>query len=134
MNKVVEARNINDVYLHYEGFLNMTSKIFNNIGSFIHFLHSLIDEKFLYYGEEDDINIDEIVSKVEEATEKKLIKYEDKYLEDIRKMPNEYAFTEEEKQLEKSKITDYFTSLNDEYLKKIEECKKRNIIDEKIEK
>ena len=121
VNKVVEARNINDVYLHYEGFLNMTSKIFNNIGSFIHFLHSLIDEKFLYYGEEDDINIDEIVSKVEEATEKKLIKYEDKYLEDIRKMPNEYAFTEEEKQLEKSKITDYFTSLNDEYLKKIEE-------------
>lgn len=48
-------------------------------------------------------------------------KYEDKYLDQIRKMNKEYIFSEEEKQLEEVKYNEFVGLLKDDYLKTIEE-------------
>lgn len=52
------------------------------------------------------------------------VKYEDKYLEDIRKMNKEYKFTEEEEKNRLQKYLDIFKSTNNSYRAKISENEK----------
>lgn len=61
-------------------------------------------------------------------------KYEDKYLEDIRKLNKEFIFTEEEEHLrEEKKLTFYNTTVN-KYIEEIKEVdSKLTILNEKIE-
>lgn len=49
------------------------------------------------------------------------VKYEDKYLEDIRKMNKEFKFTEEEEKVRLQKYLDIFKSTNNSYREKINE-------------
>ena len=53
-------------------------------------------------------------------------KYEDKFLEDIRKMKNEYVFDDEEQELERTKFDEFFLLMQNEY------TKKKNEINDKI--
>lgn len=87
-------------------------------------LHNLIEQmndviypKCLY-------NLDEEVSGNEEVENtnlqcKKDVKYEDKYLEVIKKLSNEFVLTEDEKILEKQKYEEHYDSLIENYKKLI---------------
>jgi hypothetical protein len=54
-----------------------------------------------------------------------IVKYEDKYLEEIRKMNKEYEFTEEEKQMQVKKFEQMFDDLVKEKREKITECENK---------
>jgi len=72
---------------------------------------------------------------VEVIIEKKPpVKYEDKFLEDVRKMNKDYEFTEEEKQIKLNKLNEVFDLLLKEKREKLEICKKKVVeISKKIE-
>lgn len=53
-------------------------------------------------------------------------KYEDKYLSEIRKLNKEFIFSDEEKELEADKITDFFNKLKDDLNQKQSENEKNN--------
>jgi hypothetical protein len=55
--------------------------------------------------------------------EKPESKYEDKYLENIKKMNMDFIFDENEKELEKSKTNEFFLLAKNEYYEKIKEIK-----------
>lgn len=62
---------------------------------------------------------------VQNSTPKPQVKYEDKYLEEIRKMNKEYEFTEEEKQMQVKKFEQMFDDLVKEKREKITECENK---------
>jgi hypothetical protein len=57
------------------------------------------------------------------VVEKSEPKYEDKYLEDIKKMNADFVFDKKEKELQKSKADEFFLLAKNEYYKKIKEIK-----------
>ena len=62
-------------------------------------------------------------------------KYEDKFLEDIRKMNNEYIFDEKEKELECEKFNEFFLLLQEDHKKKVNDIKDNvDDIEKKIKK
>ncbi len=62
------------------------------------------------------------------------VKYEDKYLEEIRKMNKDYVFTDEEKQIKVNKTNELFNILLKEKREKLEICKRKTAeISKKIE-
>ena len=99
------------------------SNIFNKLNqkamNFIDFYNIILNP--MYYSEEEDEDI--IKKEVEPFIEKPVIKYEDKFLNDIRSMNKEYIFTEEEKFLEKQKIADFLIKFSEENNEKIQEFK-----------
>ena len=76
------------------------------------------DKKFMEIEDEsnDSENVDVVVEKPE-------MKYEDKYLENIKKMNTDFIFDEKEKELEKSKTNEFFLLAKNEYYEKIKEIK-----------
>ena len=71
---------------------------------------------------EKDIKSVEVVKEEPIIQKKKEIKYEDKYLEEIRKMSKEYQFTEEENLVKQKKFDEVFNSLLKKYQEKLAEC------------
>jgi hypothetical protein len=67
-----------------------------------------------YYLNDNDNNDND-----NEVAEKPKPKYEDKYLEDIRKMDKEFQFDEEEEKIKQTKYTEYFNTLKHDILNKI---------------
>ena len=61
----------------------------------------------------------------EKPIKKPPVKYEDKYLEDIRKMDKNYVFTEEEEKIKLNKLNEAFNSLLKEKREKLEICEKK---------
>jgi len=69
----------------------------------------------MYFSEEEEEDILTNDHRIVESTiEKPVVKYEDKFLADIRSMNKEYIFTEEEKFLEKQKIADFLIKFSNE--------------------
>ena len=52
-------------------------------------------------------------------------KYEDKFLEDIRKLNKEFVFDEKEEELERTKFDEIFLSAQKDYTKKMKDIKDR---------
>lgn len=107
------------VYYHNTSAIN---KVFSEL--YEHFMHILDlmeqiqemqDEFYLDKIEDDDKNNETSDNCRQDLIENK-IKYEDKYLEKIRKITNEYVFTEYEKQLEDIKFNEFLltTKENDD--------------------
>ena len=69
---------------------------------------------------EEDINNDVKTNFVEDISKPK---YEDKYLEDIRKLSKEFIFDENEEKLIGVKIKEFHTSLMEEYFNKLKEIR-----------
>lgn len=83
------------IFLHYH-----SNEFMNYYNSVIHPMYWLNDEEH-----------EEII--IEEDVEKPEIRYEDKFLEDIRKMNKEFVFTEEENKLMSEKIIEFYTATMD---------------------
>jgi hypothetical protein len=63
------------------------------------------------------------------------IRYEDKYLEDVRKLPNEFCFNEQDIVIQNAKFNEFLSLAKQEYYKQEEEIKdKIAIIDIELEK
>jgi len=88
-------------------------------------LIEFVNEHLLLDDEERDNNINK---KDENNTNinAPIIKYEDKYLDKIQKIKNEYEFTEDEKQVETTKILEFLTMEKNEDQDKIDNKDKEN--------
>jgi len=79
----------------------------------------------------DDTNVG--VTETDIVPSKPQIKYEDKYLEDIRKLDKEYKFTDDEENIRVKKYLDIVKSTNDSYREKIDEFEEKiGIIETKM--
>jgi len=67
----------------------------------------------------EDIFKDQLENNDDEKQSKKEVKYEDKYLDEIRKMNKEFEFTEEEKDLEKEKFYEFYSNIKNSYINSI---------------
>lgn len=90
---------------------NMFNKFNEKAIKFIDFYNIILNPM---YSHEDEDGDNTIKKDAETVIEKPLIKYEDKFLTDIRKLEKEYIFTEEEKFLEKQKIADFLIKFSQE--------------------
>jgi hypothetical protein len=68
---------------------------------------------------------DKSIDQKPEYKPKPQVKYEDKYLEEIRKMDKEYLFTEEEQKTKEKKLNEIFNVLIKEKREKFEICKRK---------
>ena len=108
--------------------LNLLTKFYRNCDNFINFYNYVIhpdyfnDEEEFNNKEESENNIDD--DNDEAIQQKPQLKYEDKYLEDIRKLDKEFIFNKEEEDIKLSKYTDFLKELNDKYSEKVETLKK----------
>jgi hypothetical protein len=83
----------------------------------INFYYSyFFDNIYNEYDEEEDEECEE--TRLDEKPPKR---YEDKYLEEIRKLDKEYKITEEEKEIIKIKFVEFYKDIDDVYKNKIEE-------------
>ena len=103
---------------------------FNNYGTpeYLYLLYQkfyfLIQKQ--YEKQSEKLKKESIVEeKVDIIIKKPPVKYEDKYLEDIRKMDKDYVFTEEEKLIKLNKTNEIFNVLLKEKREKSEICKKK---------
>jgi hypothetical protein len=86
------------------------SILYENYSDIIEFMneHLLID-----YYEEIDNNINKINNE-SNNTNVTIIKYQDKYLDKLKNMKNEYNFTEDEKELESLKFKEFLLTIKDD--------------------
>jgi hypothetical protein len=105
-------------YLYYYGVPPIIRQI--TIKLYINFLN-LVNE------------VDKKMITSEENPKEKIQKYEDKYLEDIRKLNKELIFTEEEEQLREEKKHNFYNSTINKYIEEIKEVdNKLTLLNEKI--
>ena len=71
---------------------------------------------------EKNVKSVEVVKEEPIIEKKKEIKYEDKYLEEIRKISKDYQFTEEENLVKQKKFDEVFNNLLKKYREKLAEC------------
>jgi len=107
-----------DIILN-EGY-NKLNNLFFIINDFLNFYNNIIfSMSFLDYNDHDENDEESKLIENENENEKKLVlKYEDKFLEDIRKMDKEFIFTDEENLLKTEKYNEFYTSIMEkEYFK-----------------
>jgi len=87
-----------------------------------------------YYNFSHLFNYDiyDVTESLEELEEKPIIKYEDKFLTEIRKLEKEFQFNEREKEILEEKELNFFNNTQNSYNNKIEEIKNK-ICDIEIE-
>lgn len=93
-NTITINKVFSQLYQHYITVLDLLEHI-----------QELQDE--MYLGKIEDDKSNEILDNCKQDLIENKIKYEDKYLEKIRKIHNEYVFTESEKQLEEIKFQEF---------------------------
>lgn len=101
-----------------EKLINNLYRLHNEVTKFVDFYNSIIYDHLLL--EENDDNHSQVVSSVESIVDgNHKVKYEDKYLEEIRKMNKEYVFDEYEKAEESKHLFELMKKASDERLEKI---------------
>jgi len=107
--------------------LTELNKIYLNIINFINYYNSLIFPEYFIYNDnlsdtenESDDNANNADSTAEE---KNIVKYEHKYLDEIRKLNKEFEFTPEELELESSKIIEFYNIIKNSYFNEVEKVK-----------
>ena len=109
-------------YLYYYGvppiIRQLTTKVYINFLNLVKKIDKL-DKNF--------------ITSEEENSKAKIQKYEDKYLEDIRKLNKELIFTEEEEKLREEKKQNFYNASINKYIEEINEVdNKLTILNEKI--
>lgn len=109
---------------------------YDNILKFVNFCNHMISPDYFSLNEVSDkeSNEDQVLDKTKELP-KPPPKYEDKYLEDIRKLNKEFKFTELEEEKRVIKYLEFYKHLNDTLSDDIEKTKNKiNDIEEMIKK
>jgi hypothetical protein len=113
-----------------EKIFNSFNRLHNNAINFLE-LFTLYFEK---YNEADGLE-DEIEDEIKDKMPETVVKYEDKFIENIRKMNKEYEFTEEEKLEEAQKVNELLKKAQDERVNQINQiCDKMSKIELKLTK
>ena len=73
----------------------------------------------------DEVITDQVIAADQTSCEKEEIKYEDKFLDAIRQMDNEYIFDENETEIERNKFDELLLLAQEEYNKKVNDVKDR---------
>jgi hypothetical protein len=94
-------------------------KIYNDINFFRLFTMIMSSQEMNEILEEDEKKPDDNVVAITDVPEK----YEDKFLEDIRKLNKEFVFDEKEEELERTKFDEIFLLAQKDYTKKVNEFK-----------
>ena len=97
------------------------SKIFNKFSQNAKIFIDLYNNILCPIYSSDDEEVENKVEEEHKIDNKPEIKYEDKFLDDIRKLEKEYIFTEEEKWIEKQKISEFLNTFIEEDDKKRKE-------------
>jgi hypothetical protein len=117
-------------YLPTYNILILINNYYNKIEDFLNYYNDII-HPFLDYNNKDD----EIIESNDAENIKSIdIKYEDKYLLQIRNMDKEFKLDEEENKLKKQKYIDLLKEINNSYLDKMKEIQKElNKLEKKVE-
>ena len=94
-------------------------KIYNDVNFFRLFTMIMSSQEMNENLEESENKPDDNVVAITDVPEK----YEDKFLEDIRKLNKEFVFDEKEEELERNKFDEIFLLAQKEYTKKVNEVK-----------
>jgi len=94
-------------------------KIYNDVNFFRLFTMIMSSQEMTEILEEDEKKPDDNTVAIMDAPEK----YEDKFLNDIRKLNKEFVFDEKEEELERTKFDEIFLLAQNEYTKKVNEVK-----------
>lgn len=94
-------------------------KIYNDVNFFRLFTMIMSSQEMTEILEDDEKKPDDNTVAIMDAPEK----YEDKFLNDIRKLNKEFVFDEKEEELERTKFDEIFLLAQKEYTKKVNEVK-----------
>lgn len=94
-------------------------KIYNDINFFRLFTMIMSSQEMNEILEESEMKPDDNTVAIMDVPEK----YEDKFLEDIRKLNKEFVFDEKEEELERNKFDEFFSLAQEEYKKKLIDIK-----------
>lgn len=102
-----------------------------NVDHFMKIFNEMIYPDYFITETEDDDNTEENTEKVEKPEKK----YEDKYLEEIRKMSKDFQFNKEEEETIESRKLEHRKQMNDQNTEKLEFLKnKLNRVEKKLER
>ena len=110
---------------------------FDNILKFINFCNHMISPDYFSLNEisDEESNENQLLDKTKEEQPKPQPKYEDKYLEDIRKLNKNFKFTEIEEEKRLLKYLEFWKQLNDTLSDELEKTKNKiNNVEEMIKK
>ena len=110
-------------------FLQLFGNYYNYVLFYNDFNHAFLPNLFAIWDTETEENSDDENKENNEPSaniinEKKEIKYEDKYLEDIKKLDKEFIFTSEEEELKEKKYLEIYKELLSSYSVRILEIQK----------
>jgi hypothetical protein len=105
------------IYFLYKSF-KLYPVITKNIFEYYEFFDLFNSNVFDVY-DVFEINTEESEKSEKEESEKQIIKYEDKFLNEIRKLDKEYIFDEREKELLKEKEISFLNNIKNDYKNKI---------------
>jgi hypothetical protein len=110
-------------YLPTYNVLLLINNYYNKIEDFFTYCNNIISPEIFKLKSKHDENNEEkkLDTNNDENTTKLPIKYEDKYLVQIRNMDKEFKFNEKEEELKKQKYDEILKEINDSYLNKIQE-------------
>jgi|694.fasta_scaffold110002_4 hypothetical protein len=94
-------------------------KMYNNVNFFRLFTMIMSSQEMTEILEENEKKPDDNQDAITDVPEK----YEDKFLNDIRKLNNEFVFDEKEEELERNKFDEIFLLAQKDYTKKVNEVK-----------
>ena len=97
----------------------------SNININKNLLEYYFDKVFILFNSDVSDIFDVDVKKEDNIIEKPVIRYEDKYLTDIRKLDKEYNFDEKETKILIEKAESFLNNVNNNYKNRIEEIKER---------
>ena len=117
----------NFLYIKSVEFYNRTIEVQLFLKLFFDYYNHIVSPEFFVINEtetEENSNDENNETSVNIINEKKEIKYEDKYLEDIKKLDKEFIFTSEEEELKEKKYLEIYKELLSSYSVRILEIQK----------
>ena len=108
-------------FLSYYARENVYPKFFNFF-NFFNLFSALMSSQVIIT---DEVITDQVIAADQTSCEKEEIKYEDKFLDAIRQMDNEYIFDENETEIERNKFDELLLLAQEEYNKKVNDVKDR---------
>ena len=117
----------NFLYIKSVEFYNRTIEVQRFLKLFFDYYNHIVSPEFFVINEtetEENSNDENNETSVNIINEKKEIKYEDKYLDDIKKLDKEFIFTSEEEELKEKKYLEIYKELLSSYSVRILEIQK----------
>jgi hypothetical protein len=104
-------------------FLLFIIQLHQKCDAFLHYCNHMISPEYFLLRKEETHNTDTLLEEEKEPPKTSFVRYEDKYLEDIRKLEKDYVFDEVEKETKLIKYFEFWKENNDVCSEKIETIK-----------